>query len=337
MQRHVIDFPHRKAGHCATGSLRDLLDFHELTIGLAPLAEGPVFGLGGGLAFAYLELPGMNPPLYLVGRGAGLEATACRNLGITAELRQTEDGQEGWEWVRAAIARGEPTMVWADVKHLDYLRVRMHNTMHAIVITGYDEVLGVAYVADNDRSEIQPCAFDSLARARNSDAFPAPNRHATWFMQFPQQLPAAESMIAAGVSDAVRNMRAPGDGISPGGYAGLSGLEAFAAAYATWPERFNDDLDSAMWGLGVFITKAGTGGALFRSLHAEFLLWAGEVLGARALNAAGSHYGYVAALWRALAEAPHGRGHPIAREIVRAETEGVRMQEAWLETNSCGY
>ena len=329
-QRHVIDFPHRKAGHCATGSLRDLLSFKKLSVGLAPLGEGPVFGLGGGLAFTYLEMPGMNPPLYIVGRGASLEAFACRNLGIKAVLRQTADSEEGWEWVRAAVAHGEPTMVWADIKHLEYLRVRMHNTMHAIVITGYDAGLGVAYVADNDRSEIQQCTFESLARARNSDAFPGPNRHATWLLQFPEQLPDAETMIVAGVAEAVRNMRIPGDTTSLGGHSGLSGLDAFAAAYATWPERFNDDLGAAMWGLDVLITKAGTGGALFRSLFADFLLWAGDVLSAPALHAAGSHYAYIATLWRTLAEGPHSHGCPTVAEIVRAEHDGVKMQEAWL-------
>ena len=65
-------------------------------------------------------------------------------------------------------------MVWADIQHLEYLRVKLQMTMHDIVVTGYDEAEGVAFIADNDRDEIQRCSLPALARARNSQAFPGP-------------------------------------------------------------------------------------------------------------------------------------------------------------------
>jgi hypothetical protein len=37
----VLSFPHRRAGHCGSGSLRDLLEFHGLDYG-----HGPVFVAG---------------------------------------------------------------------------------------------------------------------------------------------------------------------------------------------------------------------------------------------------------------------------------------------------
>ena len=47
--------------------------------------------------------------------------------------------------------RRRPIMIWADIGHLEYLNVRLRMTMHDIVVTGYDEREGVAFIADNDR------------------------------------------------------------------------------------------------------------------------------------------------------------------------------------------
>ena len=212
-QAVVDNYTHRRAGHCGSGALRDLLEFHRLSYSSEPLSEGMVFGLSGGLGFHFFELPELDPPLYLVGRTADLEHGLCHNLDIDLDLRQGDDPQEGWRWLREALDRGKPTMVWADIKHLDYLRVRMHNTMHDIVVVGYDEEQGIALVADNDRDQIESCALDSLAQARNSSAFPGPNRHATWLMEFPERLPDLRRAATLALSSAVANMRDAGQPI----------------------------------------------------------------------------------------------------------------------------
>ena len=89
--RVEIPYPHRRAGHCGSGAFRDLLEFHGLSWTDAPLSEGMAFGLGAGLGFAYVELPEIEPPIYLVGRTAGLERDTCAHLGIDLDLRQTDD------------------------------------------------------------------------------------------------------------------------------------------------------------------------------------------------------------------------------------------------------
>lgn len=106
---------------------------------------------------------------------------------MTLDFRQTDDPDEGWAMLRSELDAGRPTMIWADIKHLDYLRVWMHNTMHDIVACSYDLDEGVALIADNDRDELQRCNLESLARARNSKALPGPNRHATWAMRWPDR------------------------------------------------------------------------------------------------------------------------------------------------------
>lgn len=331
-RRVDIPLPHRRAGHCGSGALRDLLEFHELSWTGEPLTEGMVFGLGAGLGFAYVELPDRDPPIYLVGRTAGLERDICEHLGIALDLRQTDDADEGWAVLRDALYAGRPTMVWADIQHLEYLRVKLQMTMHDIVVTGYDEDEDVAFIADNDRDEIQRCSLPALARARNSHSFPGPNRHATWLMDFPDALPDARSAVTGAVRGAVANMRGGGAGLvtgSPG--MGLDGVGAFARGYQDWPERFGTKLDAAMRGLRVFIVKAGTGGALFRGLHAGFAHDASTLLDDPALSEVASVYDDLAAEWVALANVEdHAAGLPHVERIASLETEGVEAMERAL-------
>jgi hypothetical protein len=335
----VETYPHRRAGHCGSGALRDLLEHHGLGYGDGPPSEGFAFGLGGGLGFYFFELPEMEPPIYMVGRTGELERDFCRILDIPLDRYETDDPDEGWTVLRDALDRGEPTMIWADIGHLEYLRVKMHNTRHDIVAVAYDDDAGVVYVADNDRDEIQACSYESLARARGSDAFPGPNRHGTWLMDFPAELPPLDVVVERAVRQTVSNMRGGDESLwAVPGAVGLEGAAAFGAAYPGWPERFGDKLSAALRGLRVFIVKAGTGGAMFRSLQAGFLNEAAAMLDDEGLAVAGESYTRLAGDWVALADtirdddpaAGHARGLPIAERIAAGEREGIESLESWL-------
>src|SRR3954471_14057106 len=294
----VAQFPHRRSGHCGSGAFRDLLEFHGLSWNGAPLSEGMVFGLSGGIGCFYYELAEMDPPLYLVGRTGGLERGVCDHLGIDLDLRRTDDGDEAWRWLREQLDAGRPTMVNADIQELDYLRVKLSNTMHDIVVTAYDQADGVALIADNDREEIQRCGLESLARARGSQGFPGPSHHATWVMRFPGELPDPNVSVKRALRQAVANMREDGEALATiGAGSGLDHIGRFAASYERWPETFGERLPSALRGLWVFIVKAGTGGAMFRSLQAGFLRESADMLGNAAVATAADAYDELAGEW----------------------------------------
>src|SRR3954470_13536592 len=315
----VAQFPHRRSGHCGSGAFRDLLEFHGLSWGGEPLSEAMVFGLSGGLGCFYYELPEMEPPLYLVGRTGALERGVCDHLGIDLDLRRTDDGDEAWRWLRAELDAGRPTMVNADIQELDYLRVKLSNTMHDIVVTGYDSDDGVALIADNDREEIQRCGLDSLARARGSQGFPGPRRHATWVMGFPERLPAPRTPRGRGLRQAAANMREEGEALAGLGQgSGLDHVERFAESYARWPDLFGDRLEGALRGLWVFIVKAGTGGAMFRSLQAGFLRESADLLDDGPVAAAADVYEQLADEWLALADAAREQNHATGLRHVEA-------------------
>jgi hypothetical protein len=231
-------------------------------------------------------------------------------------------------------------MINADIRHLDYLRVQMQNTMHGIVVTGYDEAEAVAFIADNDRDEIQRCSLDALARARGSDGFPRPTRHSTWLIDFPAALPEPAPTIRRCLERAVANMRGAAESLgAPPEALGLAGVQGFAGAYPEWPSRFGDRLAAALRGLRVFIVKAGTGGAMFRSLHAGFLRESGRLLRDPGLADAARVYDELSEAWIGLASAAgadtgpedvHAAGIPHAERIARLERAGVEAMEAWL-------
>jgi hypothetical protein len=335
------------AGHCGSGAFRDLLEFHGLSWTDEPLSEAMAFGLGGGLGCFFYELPEMKPPLYLVGRGGGLERGVCEHLEIDLDLRKTDDPDEGWRWLQDELDAGHPTMVNADIMELDYLRVKLSNTMHDIVVTGYDEDEGVALIADNDREEIQRCSLESLRRARASQGFPGPNHHATWVMRFPDALPEPRVAIERAIAQSVTNMTEAAEGLAGLDPAcGLDHVAQLAASYREWPERYGDRLGAALGGVWVFIVKAGTGGAMFRSLQAGFLRESAELLdGDPRVSRAADVYEELAGEWVALADAAatardgdpraaHEAGLPHVEAIARLEREGAEAMAACLSARA---
>jgi hypothetical protein len=310
-------FPHRRAGHCASGALRDLLEYHGLDYGTGPLSESLVFGLSGGYGFFYGDqLPGV--PFYLVGRVGSLEHDIAAHLGGTTHVQSTDDPDQGWQAIKDAIDQGNPPLVWADIAHLEYLRVRMVNTRHAIVICAYDDDQQIAWVADNDRDELQPCSYASLRRALNSTGFPSPNRCTRFRYDWPAALPDLHDAVRAAAATTSRNMREKPDAVGGlHGSAGLAGVTHFASAFPAWPDMFEDTLPQVLGLLAVLIIKAGTGGAMFRSLQAEYLQAAADTLRDRAVAEAATVATALSEQWEALAASAASHDLNAARENVK--------------------
>ncbi|MCD2191552.1 BtrH N-terminal domain-containing protein [Actinomycetospora soli] len=308
----VEGYPHRMAGHCGSGALRDLLEWAGLSWSGEPLSEGTVFGLGGSLSFSYLRGPGLGSPFYLVGRGSGLTESLTARLGIAGAAQDTDDPDEGRAWLHRELDAGRPLLCWADMSELPYLRVRMQMSRHDIVVTGYEPDGHQVRVIDNDRAEPQIIPAAALAAARSSTGFPTPTRHTCYPMRFPDSLPDQRVAAASACAHAAQSMTTPADDdtvTTPGAHAaghGLDGVATFLADLEAWPdvlartaETSEQDLHTALITLAVFIEKAGTGGGLFRRLQAQFLAELTD-LDERARPAA-TIYDELAGTWSALA------------------------------------
>jgi hypothetical protein len=151
-------------------------------------------------------------------------------------------------------------------------------------------------------------------------------------MDFPAALPDSTRAVRGALAGAIENMRGGGQGLTTGAEGmGLAGVELFAETYPEWPRRFGEKLDAAMHGLRVFIVKAGTGGALFRGLHARFARDAGSLLDDSPLHDVAAVYDDLAAEWVALADADgHAAGLPHVERIASLEAAGVEAMERAL-------
>lgn len=340
MSRVLIEpYPHQLGGHCGSGALRDLLHWAGLGWDTLPgdglPGEGLVFGLGGGLSFMYTRYPGLTPPIYLVGRNADMELDFCRRLGIETQRQQSEDAGEGWRRVKDEIDAGRPVMVWCDIAELPYLRVRLSNTRHDVVIIGYDDGRGTVMVVDNDREDVQEIPMAAFRRAHGSNGFPGPNQFTTYPMRFPDRLPDLLTCAREAAASAARVLGGE-DALLfdvsslPSGSlvaSGVDGVKAFADDITTWPYRLDpEELTAAIRSLPVFIEKAGTGGGFFRRLEASFCRDVALATGDPLFATAAESCQRSADAWSALGEAARAESmdiqaiHQAAQQLPALET-----------------
>lgn len=268
----IEDYPHRMGGHCGSGAMRDLLHWNGLGWD-GPPDEGLVFALGGALGLSYVRSKDLTPPLYLVGRNSDFEIDLPRRLGGQVDVLTTDDAAEGWSWVADEIDAGRPSLVWGDIAELPYLRVQLQMSRHDIVVIGYDEAQGIAFVVDNDRAEVQEVPLDALARARSSTAFPEPTRHRTYRITWPQELPDLRCIAADAFRQSADSMRRPSEpgivDVAATGAEGLAAASLLADDIQTWGDLPAEELEVFLFSLRAFVEKAGTGGGLFRRLLAQ--------------------------------------------------------------------
>ncbi|MEA2189043.1 MAG: hypothetical protein QOK16_4054 [Solirubrobacteraceae bacterium] len=334
-------FQHRVAAHAASGALRDLLEHHHLSYSPEPLSEGAVFGLSGALDLRVRIAATAVPAIDLDGRTPSLEIELCRHLGLAADWCATDDARAGWELLHAELGSGYPTLVRADVGALNYRDAHCHDTRHAIVVTSYDPEAGVVWVADQCFPDPQRCTLNALAAARRSDGWPRPTRHALLRMRPPSRLGDPRKAIAAGLTRTVRSMRDPSVCEHPNERAGLAAIDAIDATWPQLPEMTGSALGQTLAALRFRIRDGGTGGALYRSLHARFLHDAAALLGSPQLGQAALHCDDLADAWRALADAlhdddpylAHRAAEPCVHRVRRLEHRHLEALEAHLGTD----
>jgi hypothetical protein len=259
----------------------------------------------------YTRYPGLTPPIYLVGRNADMELDFCRRLNIETRRQQSDDPDAAWRLVKGEIDDGRPVLVWCDIAELPYLRVRLSNTRHDVVIIGYDDDRNTVFIVDNDREDIQEVPMEAFQRAHGSKGFPGPNRFATYPMRFPAQLPdlltcaldaAASAARVLGGEDALLfdvSSLLEGSLVA----SGVEGVRVFADDILTWPYRLApDELTAAVRSIPVFVEKAGTGGGFFRRLEASFCQDVAEATGNQRFASAAEACQRSADAWSALGE-----------------------------------
>jgi hypothetical protein len=309
----LLPVPHILGGHCASSAFRDLVAYHQQ---VEPLpSEALLFALSGGLDFLYWRRPGLDPPIYLLGRTGPLEAQLATRLGGELALVRPPSAGAAWAWLRAQLAADCPALVLADVGELPYLRARIHFTRHLLLVIGIDDAAGTLQVLDNDREGVQEITQAAFEASWGSPAFPDPTDHRYYTIRWPAQLPPPGERVLAAVADTVRQLDGASTPFLPpatfaeSGGVGLVGLAGFVADLPRWAMHFpGEEVTQALRSVYLYVEKAGTGfGGFFRGIYGRGLREAASFVAtqglAERLRASGAHYEALGQAWTNFAAA----------------------------------
>ena len=313
MKKLVEGFEHQQGAHCGTTTFKDLLAFYGFQF-----SEPMIFGLASGLWFYYWERK--KPPYpFIVGRTVDLEWTLCANLGIALMEYTSPDSQAAWLAVKELNDNNIPIWINCDMHYLDHHAQSPHFGGHRVIVAGYDEEQGVAYLADNAFPALQPCRLESLKEARASKHGPFLSENAWFTLRCPTALPPLEVMIKRGAQKTAITMLNP-----PNENSGLPGIRRFGRELAAWDKQYPPaQFPRAYEAVYQMIEEIGTGGACFRNLWTGFLQGAIEHLDAHRRNAfasAAQIYTQTAMLWERVAR--------LIRQATQDDVGGKLLREA---------
>ncbi|MFD8363975.1 BtrH N-terminal domain-containing protein [Streptomyces hygroscopicus] len=309
----VKDIDARGMQHCETTALGVLLRHEGLD-----LSEPMLFGLGSGLSFVYWDSKAMGFP-FLGGRVKPFELT--RNLtaalGLDLLVGETTSPRKAWQNVAAPIDAGRPVGLQLDSYHLDYFTTKAHFGGHIVAMYGYDEQ--DAYLVDTGpQGGAVSTSLAGLARAR-AERGPMTARHRSFTITAPgDPTPPRDRIIPAirRCADAFLN--------PPIGNLGHRGIEKAAREVPKWLRR-SDDPGEDLPRAATLMERAGTGGALFRNLHRDFLAECAQLIDSSRLRTGHTLYTEAAALWTQVAALVAAAGESgDAEHLVRA---GVLLHE----------
>ena len=310
----VKGFVHRPGVHCGSTSLRDVYEFYG-----HKFSEDMVFGLNCSLGFVYWHVKGAVPPIFVGGLGSKGIEDVCRILRIKWEKKTTTSAEKAWQVVKELVDNDVPVMLQVDMFYLDYFRGKTgHFGGHAIVLVGYDEERGEAYVTDVHNEKIEArrredglfvTSLDSLAEARSSKFKPFPPRNAWFTFAFPKELVPLEKAIKTAIKTNAERLLNP-----PIKNLGVKGIRHFAKQVIKWPDiirgtvydpiQFRTQIPMLKLNLFLayaFIEEAGTGGGLFRRIYSRFLKEACDVLHVKILRGASDLMVKSADIWTEVA------------------------------------
>lgn len=288
----LMPFEHRQYAHCESGVVTALLKRHGLD-----LSEPVVFGIAGGLTFAYLpfiRITNMPVVSYRMFPGAIIKG-AARNLGARFETRRYSDKGRALTELSELVDGGQCVGLQTSVYWLPYFppEMRFQFNAHNLLVYGRsgDEFL----VSDPVFEQAVRVKAEDLQNARFARGVLAPKG----FLYYPARVDPAVDLreaIRKAIRRTVRMMLT-----APLPFIGVKGINYMARRI----ERLRGgDPRYARLYLGHIVRmqeEIGTGGGGFRFMYAAFLQEAGRFLGSAPLEEASRMMTEAGDQWRRFA------------------------------------
>lgn len=256
----INGFHHTPGHHCGSTAMRDLLNYAGLDF-----SEAMCFGLGSGLGFYYFKgTPDQSPSHLFFGRTATLEHDLGMHLALDFEEGTDTDAERAWRTAQAWLDRDVPLLLHVELSQLPYYHTRTPFPGHRVVLAGYDDARGIAFLADTQFPGLQEVTYATLRAARTAQIPPIP-LHNEWLAVISARAsrPLANALVIALRENALAMTR------SPTPQQGLRGMKTLAEDFKNWGDT-PDWVRCAHVGYQN-IQVRGTGGGFFRQMYAQFL------------------------------------------------------------------
>ncbi len=290
------EFSHKHSAHCESG-VTSLLFKHQ---GLE-MSEPMVFGLGSGLAFAYLpivKLSGMPLIAYRT-MPKSIIKTVTKRLGIKLQTQTFSNQKKAEETLDKLLDEGKYVGAQTSVYYLPYFPkdMRFHFNAHNLIIYGRE---GDEYLVSDPVFEY-PVRIKKvdLLKARFAKGALAPKGLLYYIDSKPGDIDYKKS-IKISIKSTIKSMNPPIF------FVGIKGIHFLAKQIRNIPKRYKEDMRYPKLYLGHIVRmqeEIGTGGAGFRYMYASFLQEASQYTNEALLNESSKMLTAVGDEWRLFAQA----------------------------------
>jgi len=259
-----------RGGHCESSAITNALRYEGYDA-----TECMVTGGGGALSFTFIK--GTFP--FVGARNEDMKERFFRAAGIAWRDEIPEGPDAGWKAIDSALARKIPVVLRVDMRFLPYRYGGKYGPSYAsfgahyITLFSVDYENGLAYVSDTEFDGLQTVKLDDLQRARTSTTknFP-PRAEFYWAEPAPVRKSEAgyaldaEALVRASFATVLENYES----------GALAGLERYGSDIASLESYSRQKflLPAVLEYMAGNIEDFGTGGASFRVLYRDFLMYA---------------------------------------------------------------
>jgi len=265
-----INFEHKMAAHCESGTVTALLNNAGLEI-----TEPMVFGIASGIFFGYFESSNFPFPMFIVrNRPGSMRKNIAKRLGVKFYTESFKNKQKGIDKLDSLLAEGHPVATQVDFYYMDFLPdyMRTHINVHFVNIVGKNEHNYL--VSDSYHRQKAELGLEKLNKARFVGGYMAPKGFLFYPVYIPDNIDFNKAILK-GIKKAAYDMVK-----LPVPFVGIKGMRKFAKKVTGWPDlaRDVDHLSHEIMKINVLLEDQGTGGAGFRFLYATFLQQAAQKL-----------------------------------------------------------
>lgn len=305
---NTADYEHKMAAHCETGTVTGMLNHSGMDI-----TEPMVFGISGGIFFAYLETPKLPFPMFVTRSKPGsIRKKIGKRLNVSFKASKDRSFTKAQQNLDTLIDQKLPVAIQVDMFYMDYIPayMRAHFNGHYITVVGKEN--STYTVSDCYYPNLAKLSMNSLQKAWFAKGDLAPHGLKYYAERIPKEIDLPKA-ISGGIREACRNMLK-----LPIPFLGIKGIRLFAKKVVDWPKITRDEnhLAHEILMISAILEERGTGGAGFRFMYATFLQQAAKIINNNELAALSKQMMEIGDRWReiSLHAARIGKRHELGSD-----------------------